>query len=631
MRSSRRVTFSLTGLPPAAEQVEQFEADSDPLGFEKWVDRLLASPRYGEHWARHWLDLVRYADSNGYKSDEYRPHAWRYRDYIVDALNNDKPYDKFVLEQLAGDEAKPGDPEALIATGYLRHWPYESNQRDLDKHWADIINEITDVTGEVFLGLSMGCARCHDHKFDPISQKDYYRLRAFFAAIDPDDSLVAATRRQVEDRERKLAKWREATKQLRVELGEIEEPAIARAEKPAVEKFHAKYQKLLVTPEGDLSPYDRQIKDMAYRLLLVEHKNMSKKIAQEKKERWEELRSELTKYDHLKPAPLPAVMAVRDIGPVAPPTKIPGKGDDDIAPGFLTIFNSAPTRLEPLASAASDSTGRRLALASWLTNEGRFLTSRVMVNRIWQYHFGRGLVSTPNDFGHQGEAPSHPELLDWLARRFIDSGWSLKEMHRLILTSATYQQTAVRDAPERATMHDPDNRLLWRAPVRRLQAEQIRDATLSASGELDLEMHGEGENSKSSRRSIFLKVFRNRPEAIADAFDGADGFNSTAHRDVTTTAPQALLLMNGDWEVDRARALADRVASMGAGSLENQIHAAYCLVLGRKPIEAEWTEAEAFVEMSVQESPAASSAAEREAVFDLCHMLLNSNEFLYVE
>ncbi len=628
----RRAYFGLTGLPPSAEEVVAFERDSDPRAFEKVVDRLLASPRHGEHWSRHWLDLVRYADSNGYKSDEYRPHAWRYRDYVVDAFNADKPYKQFITEQLAGDEAIPDSPEALIATGYLRHWPYESNQRDLGKHWADIINEITDVTGEVFMGLSMGCARCHDHKFDPILQKDYYRLRAFFAALDPDDSLVAATRRAKEVREQELAKWLEATRALRAEIEEIEKPALAKAEESAVEKFDSRYQQLLATPVQDLSPYDQQIKDMAYRLLLVEHQNMSNKIAEGKKERWEELRRQLSTFDHLKPLPLPAVMAVRDIGGVAPATTIPGsETNEDIAPGFLTILHPEPARVEPPAT-SGESTGRRLALAKWLTSTGNPLTARVVVNRIWQYHFGRGLVATPSDFGHQGEEPSHPELLDWLARRFIEDGWSFKKMHRLILTSATYQQTAVRETPEIARGADPNDQLLWRAQVRRLQAEQIRDATLAASGELDLTMHGEGANLKSTRRSVFLKVIRNEPEAIADVFDGADGFNSTAHRDVTTTPSQALLLMNGNWTVQRAQALAHRVEMLGGDSTATRIETAYRLAFGRSPSDEELRGAEEFIRQSVAETPQSGAAeAQGAALFDLCHMLLNSNEFLYLE
>ncbi len=441
----RRVYFDLWGLPPTPEEVEAFVRDDDPEAYEHLVDRLLASPRYGERWGRHWLDLVRYAESDGYRQDAYRPDAWRYRDYVIRSFNEDKPYDRFVTEQLAGDEWNPDDPEMRTAVSYLRLGTYEFNQRDVPGQWSAILNDITDVTADVFLGMGMGCARCHDHKFDPILQKDYFRLQAFFTPIRLRDDLPLATPEREADYYVRLAAWELMTADLRARIAEVERPHREAAAKGAIEKFPAEIQALLATPAAELSPQERQLAELAYRQVTYEYDHL--KVGGKDKERWETLKKELAEFDRYKPDPLPGILTATDLGPDVPPTIIPGdRKGEHIAPGFLTVLEGPePAEIAPVPN-APDSTGRRLTLARWLTRPDHPLTSRVMVNRIWQYHFGKGLVATPSDFGRLGEPPSHPALLDWLATEFVTRGWSLKAIHRLILTSATYRQTALRPA-----------------------------------------------------------------------------------------------------------------------------------------------------------------------------------------
>ncbi len=474
----RRVTFDLTGLPPTPEEVGAFLSDDRPDAYERLVDRLLASPRYGQRWARHWLDLVRYADSDGFRQDAFRPDAWRYRDYVVRSFNVDKPYDRFLAEQLAGDELDPDDPDLRVATGYLRLGPYEYNQRDVGGQWDDILNDITDVTGEVFLGLSIGCARCHDHKFDPILQDDYYRLRAFFAPLLPRDDLTLARSREWDDYGARRTAWEKSAAGVLKQLDAIARPYRDRGTASALAKFQDDIRAILAKPEAERTPRERQIGVLAYRQVAFEHAQVPGLLKGRDKERWADLQAALKRFDALKPAEPGAVMAATDVGPVAPPTIVPGsRKRGPVEPGFPTVMEAGPARVVP-PTAAPRSTGRRLALARWLGRPDNPLSTRVIVNRIWQYHFGRGLAGTPSDFGRLGEPPSHPELLDWLASEFVRGGWRWKPMHRLILTSATYRQASRRPLDEvvRAARIDPEDRLLWKQTVRRLDAEEIRDA-----------------------------------------------------------------------------------------------------------------------------------------------------------
>jgi cytochrome c553 len=590
----RRLSFNLIGLPPTPSEVDAFVNDASSDAYEKLIERLLAGPHYGERWARHWLDLVRYADSDGYRIDDYRPYAWRYRDYVINALNSDKPYDRFVKEQLAGDELWPQEKEAMVATTFLRHWIYEYNNRDVKGQWTTILNDLTDTTGDLFLGLGVQCARCHDHKFDPILQKDYYRLQAFFAPMLPRDDFPLATAEEHAAYKGKLGKWEEATAAIRREIDEIEAPHMLAAGEMAITKFPEDIQELIRKPRAERTPYEHQIADLGYRQVLYEHNRFQSRIKGEAKDRWEALKKQLAEFDHLKPLAPPPVFSVTDVGAEAPATFLPKGKKETIEPGVLTLLDKNPAVIAAVAT-APNSTGRRAALASWITDPKNPLTTRVIVNRVWQYHFGRGLVGTSSDFGKLGETPSHPELLDWLAQRFVQDGWSFKKLHKLILTSATYRQSALTPAGDIAKKKDPENRWLWRMNIRRLEAEQIRDALLAASGELDLIPGGAPVDASKARRTIYTKVMRNTRDPLLDVFDAPENFVSTGQRDVTTTPSQALLMINGTYLLQRARAMASRLEQQKVPGDELLVTAAYRLALGRDPESAERQEALAFL------------------------------------
>ncbi len=631
----RRVTFDLTGLPPTPEEVDAFLADDQPDAYERLVDRLLASPRYGQRWARHWLDLVRYAESDGYRQDAYRPHAWRYRDYVVRSFNTDKPYDRFLTEQLAGDELDPEDPELRVATGYLRLGTYEYNQRNVRGQWADILNDITDVTGEVFLGLSLGCARCHDHKFDPILQKDYYRLQAFFTPLLPRDDLTLAGPQEWRTYQQRRAAWEAAAADVLRQLQSFEQPYREKGTATAIAKFPDDVKAILAKPEVERTPLERQLGALAYRQVTYEHEQVPALLKGPAKVRWTELQTALKRFDHLRPVAPPPVLTATDVGPVAPPTVIPGgRRPEPVEPGFLSALDPSPARIER-SPAAPQSTGRRLALARWLSRPDNPLSTRVIVNRVWQDHFGRGLAGTASDFGRLGEPPSHPELLDWLATEFVARGWRFKPLHRLILTSAAYRQASRRSPREIAAAQqvDPEDRLLWKQTVRRLDAEEIRDAMLEVSGELEPVLGGPSVPTSQPRRTLDTRVIRNAHDALLDAFDAPDGTSPSARRNTTTTATQALLLINGDWTFARAKALAARLERRELSSIdeEDRIALAYRLALGRRPEPEEMLEAVFFLDQQAHQSPARIGSASRSALVDFCHVLLNSNEFLYVD
>ncbi|MBI1370043.1 MAG: DUF1549 domain-containing protein [Planctomycetes bacterium] len=574
----RRVTFDLTGLPPTMAEIDAFVEDTSPNAYEKVVNRLLASPQYGERMARQWLDLVRYADSDGYRADGYRPDIWRYRDYVVRSFNADKPYDQFVREQIAGDEIAPDDPDALVATGYLRLGVYEWNQRDCYLQENTILDDITAVTSDVFLGLSMGCARCHNHKFDPILHEDYYRLRAFFEPVVWRDDVAPVTPAEKKKHDAKLAAWNEKTASLRAELEPLERKYDDKAAHTAVIKFTEELQAMWKKPEAERTPFEKQMCYLIGRQVDYERERV--KWGDEDKKKRDEINAKLKEFDELKPGELPSAMTATDIGPSAPPTTIPGdKRNRVIEPGFISILDPEPAAIHPPSTGAS--TGRRTALANWIADAKNPLTARVIVNRIWQEHFGQGLVITPSELGKLGEPPSHPELLDWLAATFIEHNWSLKDLHRLIVLSATYQQTAERDTPDLAARIDPSNRLLWRMNTRRLEAEQVRDAILMVSGSLSEDMGGRSVSGNEPRRSLYVQNRRLTPDELLNAFDGADGLGSTPTRNVTTTASQALLMLNGDWPIKQAAALAERVSKAHPGDRAAQVDLAYRLAYGR--------------------------------------------------
>jgi hypothetical protein len=635
----RRLTFDLTGLPPTPEEVDAFLADGAPEAYDRLIDRLMASPRYGQRWARHWLDLVRYAESDGFRQDAIRPQAWLYRDYVVRAFNTDKPFDRFLTEQLAGDELDPDDPELRVATGYLRLGTYEYNQRNVRGQWADILNDITDVTGEVFLGLSIGCARCHDHKFDPILQKDYYRLQAFFAPLLPRDDLTIARPQQWAEYQMKRAAWENAAAAILRQINTIEQPYRDQGTARALAKFPDDIRAILQTAERDRSLLERQLGALAYRQITFEHQQVPALLKGQARSQWDALQKELKRFERLRPeAPVP-VATVTDVGPAAPPMLIPGdRKKEPIEPGFLSVLDPAPARIKP-PTAARGSTGRRLALARWLCRSDNPLSSRVIVNRIWQFHFGRGLVGTSSDFGRLGEHPSHPKLLDWLASEFVARGWRFKPLHRLIVTSAAYRQAAVRKPQDIviAQRVDPENRLFWKRTIQRLDAEEIRDAMLATSGELEPRIGGPSVPASQLRRTIDIRTIRNTRDALLDAFDAPDGNITAPRRDATTTPTQALLLINGEWTIARAEAFAARLERLEPGSINDQgkVILGYRLAFGRQPEPEELAESAAFLGYQARlPQPVgrrANLASDRSALTDFCHVLLNSNEFLYVD
>src|SRR6185503_1424661 len=364
------------GLPPTPEQIDSFVADKSPDAYEKLVDKLLASPRYGERWARHWLDLVRYADSDGYRIDDLRPTAWRYRDYVITAFNNDKPYDEFVREQIAGDEMTPRTPERLIATGYLRHWIYEYNNRDVVGQWNTILNDITDTTSDVFLGLGVQCARCHDHKFDPILQKDYYRLQAFFAPFLPREDIDVGTDAERAEYQAKISKWEEMTKDIRRQIAEVEAPYRKKAQGVILPKFIEETLALINKPVAERTPWEHQIAELAYRQVTYEEYRM-KITGADDKEKHVALLKQLAKFDEFKPAPLPSALIATDVGATAPSLFIPKKPQQPVEPGLLSVFDERPMTILP-PPGMTNTTGRRTELAHWLTSPENPLTTRVI-------------------------------------------------------------------------------------------------------------------------------------------------------------------------------------------------------------------------------------------------------------
>lgn len=550
----RRLYYNVLGVPPDPTEVARSSQLADSNSWPRLVDRLLADSRFGEHWARHWLDLVRYAESDGFRADFYRPDAWRYRDYVINAFNDDKPYDQFVHEQLAGDEIAPDRADAVVATGYLRTYLYEYNQRDARTQWQDILNQVTDNTGEVFLGLGVGCARCHDHKFDPILQADYFRLQACFGTLVPRDDVPAVDLDERLRHQQAVAEWQAKAAEQRAELKRIRQPYMDKAAKGAIERFPEDIQVIMAKPAAERTPLEGQLADLVDRQILYDQGRA--KIKDEDQKRIEELEQQIREIAGPPPAELPSALSVTELSTQPQPIHIGANPERKVVPaGGLTILNGKPFSIE----ATEASTGQRTALAKWITSRENPLAARVIVNRIWQQYFGTGLVETASDFGTLGGRPSHPELLDWLAVELMNHNWSLKWLHRTILTSATWQMSSFHPEAAKAESVDPATRLRWRFDIRRLTAEQIRDAMLTVSGELKSEQGGPSEEYDSLRRSLYLKALRNTPEPLLRSLDGVDGLNSISKRSTTTTPTQALNLMNGEWVRHRAASTASRL------------------------------------------------------------------------
>ncbi|HSG71977.1 MAG TPA: DUF1549 and DUF1553 domain-containing protein, partial [Planctomycetaceae bacterium] len=624
MRSQlvRRLYYDLIGLPPSPEELDAFLQDESPDAWETLIDRLLADERYGEHWGRYWLDLVRYAESDGWNQDAYRPHIHRYRDYVVRSFNDDKPYPQFVREQLAGDEIPDAGPEELSATGFLRLGIYEYNQRDAKSHWDDIINEMTDVAGDVFLGMGMACARCHDHKFDPLLQRDYFKLRAFFEPLVWRDDVLMASKEQLEEFRKANAEWEAATAAVRAEIDALLKPYHDEKWESTADKFPLDIQACFHKPVEQRTSWEHQMAYLIERQFEEEGGGPLKSIKKEDKEKLDALNKQLAEFDHLKAEAPPPLMSASDFHGAISPTLIPDDPEQTpIAPGFLTVLSQVSTKVRPERIEELKTTGRRTALAEWIGLPNNPLTTRVIVNRIWQQHFGTGIVPTASDFGHLGLPPTHPELLDWLTVTFVEDGWSFKRLHKRILMSAAWQQSSQHPQGDAQQERDPGENLLWRFPVKRLKAEQIRDSILFVSGELEQKVGGPSVGGTSPRRSLYVKPLRNTPDEFLNLFDMANGLKSVGERNTTTTPLQSLMMINNDWVLKRAEKLAARLEQQKLESPEEELIQAFRLTWCREPTSDELAASLAFV----------GTPASKDRLIDLCHVLLNSNEFLYVD
>ncbi|HYH63508.1 MAG TPA: DUF1549 and DUF1553 domain-containing protein [Urbifossiella sp.] len=631
----RRLTFDLHGLPPTPEEVAAFVNDPAADAYEKLVDRLLASPRYGERMALFWLDLARYAESDGFKADDPRPNAWRYRDYVIRSFNADKPFDRFVREQLAGDELFPDDPDALTATGFLRHYPYEYNAVDVELKRQDILNDLTDTTAGTFLGLTLGCAKCHDHKTDPVTQEDYYRFQAFFAGYWPVDAplLTGAARQEYEA---KRTAWEAKTATERAELAKLEAPYRDKESKRQRTRFPAELLALVDMPDAERTPLQKQMAAMVAKQVTADGKDVGKTMKGADKEKWDALTAKLAAVAKDRPPAPPAAPAMTDTGTTPPATFLLKRGNwrnkgDELEPGFIASITEKDPTIKPTATTS----GRRSALAAWIADAKNPLTARVIVNRAWQHHFGVGIVPSSSDFGVGGDRPTHPELLDWLADEFVGShGWSLKKLHRLIVMSAVYRQGARGTANEA----DPDNALLWQYPRRRLDGEALRDAVLATAGvlntkaggpsvypELPAEMKGgwkvSADPAERNRRSVYVAVKRNLRYPFFNLFDSPERVEACNRRFVTTTAPQALTLLNDAMILGHAKTFAQRVTRDAGTDPDKVVTRAVELALSRPPSSEEKAALVAFLRN--RQGP--------DAVTDLCHALLNLNEFLYID
>ena len=690
----RRVTQDLTGLPPTPEETAAFLADTKTNAYERLVDRLLDSGRYGERWGRHWLDVAGYADSDGFsEADPPRAHAHAYRDYVIRSFNADLPFDRFISEQLAGDElarvteatapaAAQADPAArdrLIATGFLRMGADGTASSGVDPEVVrnQVVADTLKIVSTSLLGLSVGCAQCHDHRYDPIPQVDYYRLRAVFEpALDPAHWKTPDQRRislqTAEDRKR--ATEIEAQAQaVSVEREAKQKQFLAEALAEHLKKFEPPLRERLKAA-FDLPAEKRSAEQKA---LLADNPSVNISpgvLYQYNAKAAEELKALDAKAAEIRSRkPVEDFLAVlTEPGGTAPVTHLLHRGDprqprQAVGPGGLSVLSPAGSPAEfPAQDPALGTTGRRLALARWLTSGNHPLVARVLVNRVWMHHFGRGLVPTPADFGAMGERPTHPELLDWLATDFMEHGWKLKRLHRWILTSTAYRQSSGRSP--KSDRRDPENRLYGRMPVQRLDAEAVRDSILAVSGSLNgkqfgppvpvrPDVHGqivvgedrtEGDNrmplevalnGEEFRRSVYVQVRRSRPLALLHAFDSPVMEVNCERRQNSTVATQSLMLMNSAFVLDQAARFANRVIQESGADRARQVGRAWQLAFQREPRPAELRDALAFLESqtvrfsraTAEATPANPVPTERQALTDLCQTLLSANEFLYLD
>jgi mono/diheme cytochrome c family protein len=774
----RRAYFDLTGLPPTPEEVEAFAQDPSPHAWESLIDELLASPHYGEKWGRHWLDLVRYAETNGYERDNPKPYIWRYRDYVIESFNEDKPYDRFIAEQIAGDELPDAGAEGIIATGYYRLGIWDDEPADPDMGRYDTLDGIVDTTGQVFLGMTMGCARCHDHKIDPIPQKDYYKLLSFFQnttkmhttniirsilteeeaaayqeAVKDHRQRIRETERRIEEFEQTfLERLLEAEPKLRGNVhasdmedmryrfyrdtykklpdfdnlkhedeGTLDHDFFDLAPRTRNEAFGFVFEARINVPEPGEYTFYLDSDDGARLLVdgakvvnydglhgLGDEKSVTVALEagshpirleyfQESSELGLRVAWSGPGFDRRllsnagsKDLDLPALMAARkaefldeselkrlafledklkrqkeytvpgnevaaaiaENGPEAPATHVllrgsPHSPGDEVEPGFPEVLGFKAPEI-PAAPKDAETSGRRKHLAQWLTREDNPLTARVMANRLWQYHFGRGIVRTPNDFGQAGEAPTHPELLDWLAAEFMDGGWRMKRMHRLIMLSYTYQMASTQN--DRNYAKDPRNDHFWRYDMRRLTSEEIRDSLLAVTGTLNPkvggpsvyppmpeaalqtasrpdEAWGESKEEDHTRRSVYIHLKRSLVTPLLQDFDQADTDSSCPVRFVTTQPTQALNLMNSKYLYEQAEIFADRLVEDAGPNTGDRVERALELATARPAAQHE---IERGVKV-IEELQRDFGLSEETALDRFALLVLNLNEFMFLD
>ena len=641
----RRVYYDLIGLPPTYEKVAEFVADESPDAYENLVERLLDSSHYGEHWARYWLDLVRYAESNSFERDNPKPFVWRYRDYVIRSLNDDKPYDQFLREQLAGDELDEVTPESLIATGYYRLGIWDDEPADPKLAFFDGLDDVVGTTSQAMLGLSMNCARCHEHKLDPIPLRDYYRFLAFFRnirhyGVRAEATVYAASIREVDLPEERAA----GADQIAAHQRKIDE---LREKMTDVESAAARQ---LVGGEKD----DFQDRSSRFDIL---RRGVGKIITPEQFADYRKWQKEIEKLEDNAPSGLAKVLSIKEQGTKPPPTYVLLRGNpqaesDEVAPGFPSVLSFPEPVIE--APDHGQSSGRRKALAEWIASAKNPLTARVMVNRIWQWHFGRGLVRTANNFGLQGERPTHPELLDWLAAEFVDRGWSIKAMHRLILMSNTYRMASHAATPEAASRGqevDPANDLFWRFDMRRLRAEEVRDSILAVNGTLNTKAMfgpsiypvippevlagqsrpGQGWGNSSleerRRRSIYIHIKRSLKVPILASFDVADTEFTCPVRFATTQPTQALGLLNSAWSNEQAELFAALLRREAGADPVAQVTLALRRTMQREPAPDEVDRGVQLMRALQREDRLSAD----ESLHYFCLTALNLNEFLYLD
>lgn len=685
----RRATLDVWGVIPTPQEVEAFVNDDSDKAYEKLVERLLASPKYGERQGRKWLDLARYADSTGFQNDNDRLNMWRYRDYVINSFNQDKPYSRFLQEQLAGDELWPDQEEALIATGFMAQFPDNANSRDLVQRKYQITTDITDTVGKVVLGQTLECARCHNHKFDKISQKDYFSLQSFFANVAPVDNIPAKKGAIEVAYDQQWAKWEEATKDIRAKQKAIIDTHREDALKYHKERYLTDSRAAIFKPKEQWTAQDRwvnhrltNVTDEASLQAYFREKGESSDPKFQNKEiaaQWAELdklNKELRKFNDLKPKTTSnTISAMTELGHAdTPPSFVFAQGDhekplEEVQPAFPPAITDEKPDIKPLPF----SSGRRTALAKWIASPTNPLTARVYVNRVWDQYFGHGIVETVSDFGKAGQKPTNPELLDYLAAKFVKDDWSIKSLHREILLSSVYRQSS--DYREDVHQADAENKLLAVFPRQRLEAEQVRDSLLAAAGKLEEKVGGPSvypplpkninatnsanvngdpawktskDDKDHNRRSLYIFTRRSLPYPILDSFNMASPQEAHSKREVTTTPLQALTLFNSELIFDWSKSLAGRVINEAGLDESDRLDKLYQILFGRNANDDEKDSLQAFLDdqENVIRKKVATGKFEvnvpnglkeniqiypvRAAAFvDLVHVVANSNEFIY--